>query len=40
MAQEIEVGQITDRGGAEALRLFAAILRVTSIIEFGPKGNA
>jgi len=40
MAQEIEVGQITDRGGAEALRLFAAILRIPGTIGFGTMGNA
>ena len=27
LAEEIELGNIADRGGADALRLFAAILR-------------
>jgi hypothetical protein len=40
MAQEMEAGQITDRGGPDALRLFGAILRITGTVDFATVGNA
>jgi hypothetical protein len=40
MALEIESGSIDDRGGADALRLFAAVIRVTSSDPLAPAGNA
>lgn len=40
LAREIEAGSLTDRGGAEALRLFAAVVRATQQDAFGPAGHA
>jgi hypothetical protein len=40
LAQEIELGNITDRGGANALRLLAAILRGSAEDPLPPAGMA
>lgn len=40
LAQEMEAGSISDRGGIEALRLLAAIVRVTGQDSFGAVGHA
>lgn len=40
LAQEMEVGTITDRGGVDALRLLAAIVRVTGQDSLGAVGHA
>ena len=40
LAQEMEVGTITDRGGVDALRLLAAIVRVTGQESLGAVGHA
>ena len=40
LAQEMEVGAITDRGGVDALRLLAAIVRVTGQDSLGAVGHA
>ena len=40
LAQEIEAGSISDRGGSEALRLLAAIVRMTGQDSFGVVGHA
>jgi len=37
---EMEAGTLHDRGGPEALRLFAAIIRATNIDIMGPVGHA
>lgn len=39
LAIEIESGALPDRGGAEALRLLAAIVRRTSTDALGPVGH-
>jgi hypothetical protein len=39
LADEIECGNLTDRGGIDALRLFAAVVRAASEEEF-PTGHA
>ena len=40
LAQEMEAGSISDRGGTEALRLLAAIVRLTEQDSFGVVGHA
>lgn len=40
LANEMEVGTLLDRGGPEALRLFAAVVRETNRDAFGTAGNA
>jgi hypothetical protein len=40
LAGEIESGEITDRGGPEALRLFASVLRLNARDTMMPVGNA
>jgi hypothetical protein len=40
LAEEMESGTLTDRGGPDALRLFAAVVRATNDDAFGPVGHA
>lgn len=40
LAEEMESGTLTDRGGPDALRLFAAVVRATNADTFGPVGHA
>jgi hypothetical protein len=40
LASEIECGVLMDRGGPEALRLFAAVVRATNGEALGPVGHA
>ena len=40
LAEEIEHGALSDRGGPDALRLFAAVVRATQQDSFGPAGHA
>jgi hypothetical protein len=40
LAREMEAGCIRDRGGPDALRLFAAVLRINGQHGFGTAGNA
>jgi hypothetical protein len=40
LAQEMEAGSISDRGGTEALRLLAAIVRLTGQDSLGAVGHA
>jgi hypothetical protein len=40
LADEIETGGLADRGGADALRLFAAIIRANSHDDLRPVGMA
>lgn len=40
LAIEMEAGALSDRGGPDALRLFAAIIRATNADSMGPVGNA
>lgn len=40
LAEEMERGTLGDRGGPDALRLFAALVRATSDDSFGPVGHA
>jgi hypothetical protein len=40
LAEEFEQGRLSDHGGAEALRLFAAVVRATQRDAFGPVGHA
>lgn len=40
LAVEIEDGGLQDRGGVDALRLFAAVVRATNQDAFGPVGRA
>ena len=39
-ADEIECGNVADRGGAEALRLFAAVIRIGALDELPTAGCA
>ncbi len=39
LAHEIECGGLTDHGGPDALRLFAAIVRVSNGDELAPVGH-
>jgi hypothetical protein len=40
LAEEMESGTLLDRGGPDALRLFAAVVRATNEDAFGPVGHA
>jgi len=40
LAEEMDRGTLSDRGGPDALRLFAAVVRATNSDAFGPVGNA
>ncbi len=40
LALEMESGTLTDRGGPDALRLFAHVVRATSLDSIGPVGHA
>ena len=40
LAQEMEAGCLEDRGGPDALRLFAAVVRVTGQDNIVPAGHA
>ena len=40
LAVEIEEGALRDRGGPDALRLFAAVVRATQRESFGVAGHA
>jgi hypothetical protein len=40
LALEMEHGTLNDRGGPDALRLFAAVVRTTNHDAFGPVGHA
>lgn len=40
LATEMECGNLADRGGADALRLFAAVVRVNGQDELAPAGHA
>ncbi len=40
LAEEMERGTLNDRGGPEALRLFAAVVRATNDDAFGTVGHA
>jgi hypothetical protein len=40
LAEEMERGTLSDRGGPDALRLFAAVVRATNEDAFGSVGHA
>jgi hypothetical protein len=40
LAVEMDQGTLVDRGGPDALRLFAAVIRATNRDAFGPVGQA
>jgi hypothetical protein len=40
LAKEMEAGALLDRGGPDALRLFAAVVRTTNRDAFGEVGHA
>lgn len=40
LAAEMESGALPDRGGPDAMRLFAAVMRATNDDAFGPEGHA
>jgi hypothetical protein len=40
LAEEMERGTLADRGGPDALRLFASVVRATNDDAFGPVGHA
>lgn len=40
LAEEMERGTLSDRGGPDALRLFAAVVRATNEDALGPVGHA
>lgn len=40
LAAEMDDGVLSDRGGPDALRLFAAVIRTTNQDAFGPVGRA
>ncbi|HEY0421311.1 MAG TPA: hypothetical protein VGC80_17480 [Acetobacteraceae bacterium] len=40
LAREMEQGTVSDRGGPDALRLLAAVVRVTGEDHLVPAGNA
>ena len=40
LADEMECGGLADRGGPDALRLFAAVIRVSGQDELAPIGHA
>ena len=39
LADEIECGVLSDRGGADALRLFASVVRMVGEDELAPVGH-
>ena len=39
-ASQFALGAVADRGGAESLRLFAALVRATAADQFGAVGHA
>ena len=40
LAADMESGALPDRGGPDAMRLFAAVMRATNDDAFGPEGHA
>lgn len=40
LAIEMETGALRDHGGPDALRLFAAVVRATTLDSMGPVGHA
>jgi hypothetical protein len=40
LAEEMDRGTLSDRGGPDALLLFAAVVRATNSDAFGPVGHA
>ncbi len=40
LAEEMASGALPDRGGPNAMRLFAAVVRATNNDAFGPEGHA
>ncbi|WP_424811867.1 hypothetical protein [Roseococcus sp. YIM B11640] len=40
LALEMEGGSLRDQGGPDALRLFASVVRATSVDSMGPIGHA
>ena len=40
LAGEMETGLLNDRGGPDALRLLAGVVRVNGLDAWGPVGNA
>ena len=40
LADEFDLGAMSDRGGAEALRLFAELIRITGSDPLAPMGSA
>jgi len=40
LAIEMEAGTLSDRGGPDALRLFASVVRATNLDSMGPVGHA
>lgn len=40
LATEMDHGMLSDQGGPDALRLFAAVIRATNQDAFGPVGQA
>ena len=40
LAVEMDQGTLVDRGGPDALRLFAAVIRATNQEAFGPIGHS
>lgn len=40
LALEMETGALRDHGGPDALRLFAAVVRATTLDSMGPVGHA
>jgi len=40
LAEEMEMGTLSDQGGPDALRLFAAVVRATRHDALGPVGHA
>jgi len=40
LAEEMECGGLADRGGPDALRLFAAVVRIGGQDELAPAGHA
>jgi hypothetical protein len=40
LAEDMEVGALRDRGGADALRLLAGVVRLNGVEAMGPAGHA
>ncbi len=40
LADEMEYGELADHGGADALRLFAAVVRINDAPDLVPAGHA